>query len=511
MDNDNKIKNGIENPDQRHKEVLLFLNEELSRLQVENSADSYDLEKEYAKTKKNRSFFSMGLLLGSLIVVFLIAWGITAGIKKQNSEITVNLAEFEGLNIKNLLDSVSKVQTNYDNAVKNRSNLVSDKEIALAKAAEKRDSDLFLIDSLTLDAKQTEERKAAVYEEYEAGILAINESFEPRIVSAEKELEEYKKQLDEYDTAKLESARQQEQALDSERRLHQLEIDKISKKYEDRINEIQSAFSLERKNNSEQMKKSVQEVSQKYLNQIAELDPDLSAEKSRSLVQTINSKTTSKFTPDLYSGEELVKDDVISAGLEQFNEVYSQYARVRAPMDQIPYKNTMPTYLNASNKLVDSMGQIFKDTSFKFYEQKYELASKINELVAREDRLIKENEAEKEQMRRDFAEEKSLLARDFVAVYDGILASARAQAVVISARSKDSIRIYVIEGQREHITAAGVGAEIKASKSVKGLIKPIADEPGFYSFESALDKAGNPVDFDFSLIASGQLVKVSAK
>jgi hypothetical protein len=288
-------------------------------------------------------------------------------------------------------------------------------------------------------------------------------------------------------------------------------MDKLAKRYEDRISEMQDSMNQERHNNSEQMRKSVQEVSQKYLNQIAELDPDLSGEKSRSLVQSINTQSIQAFTPELYAGEELVKDDVISKGLEQFNEVYGQYTKVRAPMEEIPYKNTMPSYLSASKKLVDNMGQVFKDTSVKFYEQKYELAAKINELVAREDRLIKENEAEKAQMRSDFAREKAELAQDYVAVYEGILASAKAQAVVISARDKENIRIYVIESQRSHITADGVGAEIKGSKTVKGVIKPIDDEPGFYRFESALDKNGNPVDFDFDLIATGQTVKVSAK
>lgn len=511
MDNDNKVKNSKNNLDQRHNEVLLFLNEELSRLQTVNSGDSYDLEKEYAKTKKNRSFFSIGLLLASLVAVFLIAWGITAGIKKQNSEITVNLAEFEGLNIKNLLDSVSKVQTNYDNAMKNKTNLVSDKEIALNKAAQKRDSDLFLIDSLTLDAKQTKERKDAVYLEYDQAVELVNETYDPQIVQAEKELQEYKKQLDEYDTAKLESARQQEQALDSERRVHQLEMDKLAQRYEDRIAEIQESFMQERQNNSEQMRKSVQEVSQKYLKQIAELDPDLRNEKSRTLVQSLNAQTANAFSPELYAGEELVKDDVISKGLEQFNESYAKYVNVRAPMEAIPYENTMPSYLDASKKLVDTMGQTFKDTSLKFYEQKYELAAKINELVAREDRLRQENEEEKAQMRKNFAEEKATLAKDYIEVYEGILASAKAQAVVISAHSKENIRIYVIQSQRDHITAEGVGAEIKGTKTVKGIIKPIADEPGFYRFESALDKNGNPVDFDLAHIATGQTVKVSAK
>ena len=67
MGNDNKINQN----DQRHKEVLLFLNDELNRLQTVNSSNSYDLEKEYAKTKKNKSLFSTLLLVGSMVVVFL--------------------------------------------------------------------------------------------------------------------------------------------------------------------------------------------------------------------------------------------------------------------------------------------------------------------------------------------------------------------------------------------------------------------------------------------------------
>ena len=117
----------------------------------------------------------------------------------------------------------------------------------------------------------------------------------------------------------------------------------------------------------------------------------------------------------------------------------------------------------------------------------------------------------RESLNNQFLEEKAQLASDYVGLYDGILASAKAHAVVISAHDKDNIRIYVVPAQRDHIKETGVGAEIKAAKSVKGIIKPIADEPGFYLFESALDKAGNPVDFDFELITAGQIVKVSAK
>ncbi len=511
MDNDNKVKNSKLDLDKRHSEVLLFLNEELSRLQTSKTTQSYDLEKEYAKTRKNKSFFSILLLTSSLLVVFLISWGITARIQKQNSEISVSLEEFEGLNIKSLLDSVSKVQSNYDNAMKNKMNLISDRDVALNKAVEKRDSDLFLIDSLTLKAAEAKERKDKVLEEYDNSVLLVNEYYEPLIVLADNELAEYKKQLDEYDTAKLEAARQQEQALDSERRLHKLEIDKISKEYENRIDDLQTTMADERKNSAEKIRNAVTEVSQKYLAEIAELDPDLSKEESQRIVGLYSQLPSQDFDFKGFIEENSVEDETIVLGLGQFQNFYDQYTSVLGPLEKIPFKNSASSYLDASKKLVQNMGNTFQNSSLRLSEEVKELGSQITNLNSEITKLKRDNEAEKARLKADFLEEKALLAKDYTDIYDGILASAKAQAVVISAHSKDEIRIYVIESQRGHISEAGVGAEIKASKTVKGVIKPVSGEPGFYLFENAFDKAGNPVDFDFELIAPGQIVKVSAK
>ena len=516
MGNDNKINQTNE---QRHKEVLLFLNDELNRLQTVNSSDSYDLEREYAKTKKNRSPF-VSLLLGiSILVVFLLSWGLTAYINTKNQEITVNLSEFEGLNVKNLLDSVNKVQTNYDNAMKNKTNIISDRDVALRKAEEKRDSELFLIDSLNLDSKkEIEARQNAVLEEYEATIEQINDYYEPQIVLADNELAEYKKQLDEYDTSKLEAARQQEQALDSERRVHRLEMEKLSKEYEQRIAALQESYAKERKDNSEQIRRQVSEVSQKYLQQIDQLDPDLTQTSTQGMVNTINSKNIQAFDSAKFIEENAIEDDSIIIGLSAFQRDYNQYSSVQEPFEKIPYKKSAPSYIKAQKSLVDSMGASFEDAALKFLSDKKELnaqidslGNKITSLNGQIDQLKKDNAAEKAQLKADFLEEKNQLAKDYTGIYDNILASVKAHAVVISAHSKDNIRIYVIEDSRSHITDAGVGAEIKAAKSVKGVIKPIQGEPGFYRFESALDKAGNPVDFDFEQVAAGQIVKVSAK
>lgn len=509
MGNDNKI--NLTN-DQRHKEVLLFLNDELNRLQTSNSADSYDLEKEYAKTRKNKSLFSTLILLISIALVLVSAWGITAYINSKNEEITVNLSEFEGLNVKNLLDSVSKVQTNYDNAMKNKMNIVSDRDLALRKAEEKRDSEMFLIDSLNLgNKKEIEERQAAVLEEYENSIALVNQVYEPQLAMADAELAEYKKQLDEYDTAKLEAARQQEQALDSERRLHRLEMEKVAKTYESRIADLQASYEKERKDNSDQIRRQVSEVSQKYLKEIDILDPDLTNSPSQGIVNTVNAATYEAFNSEKFMEENGITDESVVISLTSFQQDYNRYTNVTAPFITIPYKKSLSNYVIAARNLVDKMGGTYENTILKFNNEKKELKDQISSLNNQMAQLRRDTEAEKAALKADFAKEKAQLAADYIGLYDGILASAKASAVVMSAHSKDYIRIYVVPEQRGHITEAGVGAEIKASKSVKGVIKPIADEPGFYLFESALDKSGNPIDFDFDLIAAGQIVKVSAK
>ena len=114
MDNDIKIIDKKESS-QTHKDVMLFLDDELNLLQKENAISSYNLEEEYEKTKKNKSLFSFLILAGCLVVVIFVSWGLKRYINQKNENITVNLEEFDNLNLKGLLDSVFKVQANYDN------------------------------------------------------------------------------------------------------------------------------------------------------------------------------------------------------------------------------------------------------------------------------------------------------------------------------------------------------------------------------------------------------------
>ena len=320
MDNDIKIKKELS---QTHKDVMLFLNDELSLLQKENAISSYNLDEEYAKTKKNKSLFSFFILTGCLIVVLLVSWGLKKNIDTKNENITINLEEFDNLNLKGLLDSVFKVQGNYDNAIKEKSRIVSQKELELQDAQTKLDNELFLIDSLKLSSKkEIAKRKTQAEDEYKKNVEEINLKYDEQIAAIEAEANEYKLQLAEYDTAKIESAKEQEKLLNSERQVQELERKKLIKEYEDRLSAVNADFTEYKETSNRRMKNSVTEVAKKYQAEIDTLDPVIKNTEADKLISVYKNDTNAlKFDSQNYLTQDLVSDELAASALEKGQEI----------------------------------------------------------------------------------------------------------------------------------------------------------------------------------------------
>lgn len=63
MDNDNKINSMVPAAANVHKEVALLLENELNRIAMDNKRESFSIEDEFSKTKKNSFSFFWVLLL----------------------------------------------------------------------------------------------------------------------------------------------------------------------------------------------------------------------------------------------------------------------------------------------------------------------------------------------------------------------------------------------------------------------------------------------------------------
>ena len=117
--------------------------------------------------------------------------------------------------------------------------MLKEKESLLEEANNERERELFLIESLNLrNKKEIEKRKQSVEDSYLAKVNQIEKDFQQKISSVQAEIDEYSKQLLQFDSNKIESAKEKEQMLNTERQIQKLEIEQISKNYEKRLDKL---------------------------------------------------------------------------------------------------------------------------------------------------------------------------------------------------------------------------------------------------------------------------------
>ena len=286
MDNDDKIKKEskeLTSPSTQltakdfipqtevHKDVRMFLDSELASIYQQTKLQSYNLEKEYSETKKHKSplpWIILGLCFAVVLATVVV---MTTVINTKDRNITVEMNVFDDLNLKDLLDSVSKIQTNYDNVKSQRAALISSRESDLKNAESKREQDIFVIKSMKLSAKEERAKINQVENEYNLTMQNIQSNYEAKMSAVEAEIKEYEEQLAKYDSSKVQAAQEQERLLNSERRVQELERRKLSQQYERQIAELEQTIESLRNENNESVFKSVSSVSSKYQAEIPAL------------------------------------------------------------------------------------------------------------------------------------------------------------------------------------------------------------------------------------------------
>ena len=501
MGNDNKITEE-QKSNQIHKEVMLFLGKELERIHKTSSEQTYDIEKEYAKSKKNHSPFSAIMLISCFLIVLAIAFIMTKKISAQNEEITVSVAEFDDLNLKNLLNTVGAAQTNYDNAVKKRATIEGDMTVKLRAAEDAHTNDIFVIDSMTrLTKKKRAELVNEAEKKYMDALAAVHEEFDGQLAQADKEVAEYKSQLAEFDAAKVQAAQEKEKALDTERRVKELEQKKIKDQYESRIAELNKKLADTQQKNSNDMRTAVSSVSAQYQAEIALLDPKLKDDQASKIISEADSSDAADFDAAAALSARGINAEKITAAMNGYQKLYDDYKYLDNAVAAIPQKNSIPSYVSASHKIVNKMGAAFADTTASLYNETVQLYNETVQLNGK----IKSLSNELEESKKQKEEQKALYEQ----TYETLLSLAKTSAILVSGTDYDNLSIYVTPKARYLITEAGADAEFKADKAIKGKIFR-AEDDSFY-FVVGEDKEGNRLEVDFSTLLPGTPVKILSK
>lgn len=463
MDNDNKINTTEEVNDKIHQEVMLFLGDELESIHKRSGSQNYDINKEYAKTKKNKSPFAALILVACFLIVFGISFLMNKVISSHNDDITVSLQEFDDLNLKGLLDTVTTAQTNYDNAVKNKIAIEAEIESKKKLAKDTLDNDIFVIDSMNYKFKKVYNDKVnTARQKYNETIRAINAEYASQLSVAEKEVEEYKARLDEFDAAKVSAAREKEKALDSERQLRELEQKRLEAKYEGKIGELNRQINEMQVRHTNELRNAAASISAEYAQELKLLDPTIKDNEAAEIISFANSSVTPDLETESFLEETTIYSPAVVQAISEYQEIYDNYKRMDDVVASVPQKNSIPEYVKASRIFVNDMADTFLNTTVSLYEENENLNTQIKDY---------QDEIEQQQIVFDKKMEQLVSA---------IITDAKTNAVLLSADNIESIKVYVAPKARYLITEEGASAEIKAPHSVKGKIMRNPENDFFY-------------------------------
>lgn len=445
MGNDNKMTGMM-------PEVRLFLQNTFFKTYKEK-AETYNLEAEYAKASKNRDYRT-AIIIG---ILFAVAIGTTIGISRyidyRNRQISVNVDVFEDVNLKKLLDMVSRTQSDLESAIAEKSRNEQDRQAELDAARARNEVDRLALQSLNLASVQLQERMDELDIEYDRQISEINGRYESLLLDIDTRITEYRNQLAAYDSNSVETAQKQQAAIDSQRQVYELEKQALIEKYEAALTDLRNRITQLQEQDIQNQKDYVKQTTQSSQYQKSLYDPIILDERGEAILASLDGTWSSPFNI-----EEADSQSGLYPALKEVSSKMNDLEYAVSLLLNLPQVNSLPEYLRAVRELAVQAGTLLADEATRLVsalknrnasleteiadleaiiEEGTALIDSLNETVSR---LNDDVRVRDEKLASEGAENRTL--QQFTAYFDS-LAFDQGIDGVIAAPSGSSFLVYV--------------------------------------------------------------------
>lgn len=484
MDNDHKVI--IQKP-----EVQLFLQDDVYAFNREKP-QVYDLEKEFSKVKKNKKHTIFWPLIILFIFSIFVTIGVSYYINQKNKQISVNVDVFEDLNLKNLLNMVSRLESKIQQNTASRTRLEERQKTELENLVATKDSEIFTVQSLPISVKEKQGKISEIEKKYESAVISINNRYETEIQNLDLELAELQQQLNEYDSANVERAHAQQAAIDSQRKVFEIEKEELSRSYESTINDLEKQISDLKASEISLRIQLTEEISKEYQAQyeglkaelsakIDSLDPFVTDEKYTDILtrtrklSTVESESSSQNTVEISdfdsellenSVENPKKEDIqppsdveptfvfldeatVPENLqEKYQEILAlstDYDRATELLLSLPQENDIPQYVQAmdlinsqiSNSLLETCYDLSMDFKKKAEEYTLESQNLKNALTESQNLNDKLTEAN------FLLSEKNLILEKMYSYFEHLALESGDSGYIIDITNKEKLLVYI--------------------------------------------------------------------
>ncbi len=230
MDDEDKIKD-IATLSKSH-----FLREVIREIKERRKV--YSLEEEFVKTKKNRKWTIL-FIIGGFIVIFAAASIIvTQFIQRESKTVRVSIADFEDVNLRDVLDVAKKNESEMKIARRELEDLRAEMDEKILEIRNKAGQDIEIISNKRISdsEKKAEIREIRLGEK--RAVKEIEDEYGGMIMLKEEEIAKIQEGIDAYDARLIEQAQKQEEIFNNQARIYDIEMDKTVSYYNEKIDEL---------------------------------------------------------------------------------------------------------------------------------------------------------------------------------------------------------------------------------------------------------------------------------
>ncbi len=340
------------------KNVLLFLSEELESLRKAKKVNSYNLETEYGKTKKNILWSVWIMLFLTFTVVGLFTYFSVRKVTADERTVEVDFDSFEDMNLRNLFDALSRTQELYESASRRHAEFQGALDAQLSHARQNLDAELEIMKKMRLSRKAAKQRRDALQAEYDEAVKQAHSQYDAQIASAEVEVRQYENQLKSYDSENVARAQEWEKRMDSERQVHELERRRAVENYEKQVKRLKDELDESRRKSIEDRRQIVNEVSARYESELALYDPVINDERFNRIIGENDSGTTgSPVFQSLSAGGAYSEN--FAAAMGKISRQKEDLEYLDSFSEKIPYHNTLQSAVHARQDILDSITDTF--------------------------------------------------------------------------------------------------------------------------------------------------------
>lgn len=359
MDNDREIVPKKETTDIVERSKMVFLREIVN--EFSRRRQQYDLENEFAKTRKNRSIAIPLIIIGLIVVFGVLVTGVTRFIQTSSLAIRVDIDDFADVNLRDILDEAQRLQNQLDAAERELGQLQEEQQTRTGQIERALERELNLLQESGLSAAQQSSRAQTLRTEANQQIAQVNAELEPQIEELEARIAELQRDIAQYDSRQLEQAREQEEILNNQQRLFELEmaemrdqyerqIDRLNREYEQEINELERFQEEFARNVRARHAEELARLREQHRRELEELtlrfNPVMDGEAVASLLHASAPTGAIGFGgPGAYRSvlrEEAALDPAEYRALQR---QYAEFFSVLERLQEIPYENSVPDAL----------------------------------------------------------------------------------------------------------------------------------------------------------------------